>query len=836
MSVELDHLRAALADSYAIDREIGHGGHAIVYLATDLKHGRDVAIKILRPELVSSLGPERFLREIEIAARLTHPRILPLHDSGEREGFLYYVMPYVEGESLRDRLSREQQLPIADAVQISRQVGDALAYAHEQGVIHRDIKPENILLPQGGAVVTDFGIARALDAAGGAKLTETGLAVGTPAYMGPEQATGSGHLDARADQYSLGCVLYEMLVGEPPFTGPPQVVMVRHSVDPIPSISTARPTVSQPMVHAVTRALAKVPADRFDTITDFVKALEGMDYQTPLTATSMLPGSTPVAAGVPVPTGRRRARWLLVALGASGVLAAMIIWLVRSGGLPGTPDSGPPELDASHVAVLYFDDFSPGGELAYLTSGITESLIHELTQVEPLSVISRNGVKPYRVLDIPLDSLARLLNVGSLVGGSIERSGDRLTATMELVDGNSGESLFSQRFERSGEDPLLLRDDIVAEAGRLLGQHLGRELQVRETRAGTRSDEAWSRFQQAERMRENADTLRWSLGDTEGAERALEEADRLHQEAESFDPDWREPIVQRGWIASTRARLGATSRSGYDRNILESGIAHAERALAIEPSYSPALELRGSLRNDLTWIADSTEVPDLRRGADEDLRAAVAGDPTRARAWVALAQLQRTAGDFTEASIAAQRALEADPFLIHAEKEILFALSQVWLDLAEVERAARWTDEGRRRYPAEVAFLAAKLVILAGGTGAEAATDTAWTLLSGILEAFSIASWPNGELQVAAVLAQNGLVDSARAVIRRARETTSTNPWTDYYEANARLRIGAREEALALLGRFLEAIPDRKSYIANDWWWESLREDSVFMRLTEPSN
>jgi serine/threonine-protein kinase len=744
-------------------------------------------------------------------------------------------MPYAEGESLRDRLDREQQLPIADAVQISRQVADALAYAHEQGVIHRDIKPENILLGQGGAVVTDFGIARALDAAGGEKLTETGLAIGTPAYMCPEQASGLGTLDARADQYSLGCVLYEMLVGEPPFTGPSQVVMVRHSIDPVPSISTARSTVSEPMVHAVTRALAKVPADRFAKITDFAKALEGEDYQTPPTATPTPVGS-PFAAAVPSGTGRHRARRLAVVLGATGILAATILWLVRGGGFGGAPNGATADLDASHVAVLYFEDFSPGGELGYLTAGITESLIHELTQVEPLTVISRNGVKPYRELNIPLDSLARLLNVGSLVGGSIERVGDRLTATMQLVDGNTGEGLFSRRFERNGEDPLLLRDAIAEEAARLLGQHLGRELEGRETKAGTRSDEAWSRFQQAEQMLRNADTLRWSLGDSDGAARALDEADRLHEEAESFDSDWLEPVVRRGWIASTRARLGATSRAGYDLAVLESGVAHAERALEVDPTYAPAFELRGSLRNDLTWVADSSQVPDLRQGAEEDLRAAVAGDPTRARAWVALAQLQRTAGDFTEASIAAQSALKADPFLIHAEREIIFALSQVWLDLAEVERAARWTDEGRRRYPAEVAFPAAKLVILAGGTGAEAAADTAWTLLSGVLQSFGINSWPNGELQVAAVLAQNGLADSARAVIQRARQTESTNPWIDYYEANARLRLNARDEALALLERFLEAIPDRKSYIANDWWWESLREDPEFVRLTRVSD
>ncbi|MDH3571239.1 MAG: serine/threonine protein kinase, partial [Gemmatimonadota bacterium] len=216
----LERLRTALADRYTIERELGKGGMATVYLAEDVKHHRPVALKVLRPELAAALGPERFLREIEIAANLHHPHILPLYDSGEAEGFLYYVMPYVEGESLRDRLEREKQLAIDDALQVAREVADALSYAHAHGVIHRDIKPENILLESGHAVVADFGIARAVDAAGGARLTETGIAIGTPAYMSPEQAGGEKDLDGRSDLYSLGCVLYEMLAGQPPFTGP----------------------------------------------------------------------------------------------------------------------------------------------------------------------------------------------------------------------------------------------------------------------------------------------------------------------------------------------------------------------------------------------------------------------------------------------------------------------------------------------------------------------------------------------------------------------------------------------------------------------------------------
>jgi len=257
----LARLKAALADRYAIDRELGHGGMATVYLAQDLKHGRAVAIKVLRPELAAALGAERFLREIEIAARLTHPHILPLHDSGEAGGFLYYVMPFVQGESLRDRLNREPQLPVEEAVRIGRDVASALSYAHSHDVVHRDIKPENILFSGGEAVVADFGIARAIVAAGAEQLTDTGLAVGTPGYMSPEQATAAAQLDGRSDVYSLGCVLYEMLAGHPPFLGTTaQEILARHTLDPVPPLRTIRPELPAELDRAVSKALAKAPA------------------------------------------------------------------------------------------------------------------------------------------------------------------------------------------------------------------------------------------------------------------------------------------------------------------------------------------------------------------------------------------------------------------------------------------------------------------------------------------------------------------------------------------------------------------------------------------------
>jgi dienelactone hydrolase len=327
---QLARLAVTLADRYAIERELGRGGMAVVYLATDRKLGRPVALKVLRPELAASIGSERFVREIEIAAGLTHPHILPLHDCGDADGLLYYTMPYLEGESLRNRLSRELQLPLDDAIRIARETANALAYAHEQGVVHRDIKPENILLQDGHALVADFGIARAVSAAGSETLTETGLAIGTPMYMSPEQGAGQSVIDGRSDIYSLGCVLYEMLSGETPYLGnTPQAVIAKKLSEPVPHVSVVRETVPPVVEDALVKALAKMPVDRFPTARDFSQALATPTPIPPAPAASPAPAAP--TAVQPEPTrarGRLRARVVVpVALGAVALAFAGVRFL-----------------------------------------------------------------------------------------------------------------------------------------------------------------------------------------------------------------------------------------------------------------------------------------------------------------------------------------------------------------------------------------------------------------------------------------------------------------------------------------------------------------------------
>ena len=303
MTDVLTRLAGSLADRYEVQRELGAGGMATVYRAVDLKHQRDVAIKVLHPELGAALGSERFLSEIRTTARLQHPHILPLLDSGEADGLLYYVMPLVTGETLRHRLEREKQLPIDDSISIAREVADALGYAHGLGVIHRDVKPENILLRDGHALVADFGIALAVQTAGGARMTQTGLSLGTPQYMSPEQAMGERTIDGRSDLYALGAVTYEMLAGEPPFTGPNvQAIVARLLAEEPRSLAVQRRAVPAGVENAVMRALEKLPADRYSRAAEFAAAL-------------LVDAPASVRAGGRPRRIRRRAIWPMVGRG-----------------------------------------------------------------------------------------------------------------------------------------------------------------------------------------------------------------------------------------------------------------------------------------------------------------------------------------------------------------------------------------------------------------------------------------------------------------------------------------------------------------------------------------
>jgi serine/threonine-protein kinase len=446
MSDLFARLQAGLTDRYTLERELGRGGMATVYLARDLRHRRPVALKVLHPELARALGADRFLREIEVAANLTHPHILPLFDSGEVDSLLYYVMPYIDGESLRERLRRETQLGVGDALELTREVADALAYAHRQGIIHRDIKPENILLHGGHALVADFGIARALWQAEGERLTETGMAVGTPAYMSPEQATGERQVDGRSDVYSLGCVLYEMLAGEPPYTGPTvRAITVKRLNDPVPSIRRLRPTVPPAIERALSQALAPVPADRLATAEQFAQALADR-------------------AAPPAETGRRPAAMRRLAapvlLAVLLVIAAVAFVVGRNG--PG-PAADPPG-DLKTLAVLPFENLGDTAD-AYFADGVTDAVRGKLAALSGLQVIARGSSNQYRNSAKTPQEIGRELGVDYLLTATVRwvKTGgtSRVQVTPELVQAASASTRWQEPFGASLDDVFQVQSDIA---------------------------------------------------------------------------------------------------------------------------------------------------------------------------------------------------------------------------------------------------------------------------------------------------------------------------------------------------------------------------------------
>ncbi len=431
---ELDRVRTAFAESYAVEREVGQGGMATVYLARDLKHDRQVALKVLRPELASAMGRDRFPREIQIVAQLTHPHILPLHDSGETGGFLYYVMPFVDGESLRQKLTRDRQLPVAEAVRVMREVADALAYAHEHGVVHRDIKPDNVMLSGRHAVVTDFGVAKAVSAAGADKLTTVGLALGTPSYMSPEQAMGETDLDHRSDIYALGAMGYEMLAGSPPFGDrPAQAVLSAQVLEPPPDIATLRTDVPPVLGQLVMRCLAKEKQARWQSAEEIVSILEGVGTPSAgLTPTATRPIQVP--GGVKRPVLRRRL------LGAAGVVAAALVGFGAWATLGAERLPGP-----ERMAVLPITDVS--GQDGELVTVMHNQLIVALGQVPGLTVAPSSAMETYRTAPKPAAEIADDLKVGAILEGNVFRAGQRLRVTLQLTNPRTIEQLWSQTID-----------------------------------------------------------------------------------------------------------------------------------------------------------------------------------------------------------------------------------------------------------------------------------------------------------------------------------------------------------------------------------------------------
>ena len=657
----LDRLNAVLQSRYAIDREAGHGGMAVVYRAHDVRHDRPVALKVLQPRFAELLGAERFLREIRVAARLHHPHLLPLYDSGEAGGFLYYVTPYIEGGSLRDRLIRDGRLGLGAALRIAREVADALDYAHRNGVVHRDIKPENILLDEGHAVVADFGVARAVSAAAETGLTQTGIVVGTPAYMSPEQASESA-VDGRSDIYALGCVLFETLAARPPFTGvTPLGLLTKRLTGPAPDLRSAGAEVPQVVEHLVARALAMRPEDRFQSAGDLAEALAVTERET----------------GPYAPTP------------------------------PATQPVRVPGITA--LAVLPFVNMSADPENEFFSDGMTEELINALTRVPGLQVTSRTSAFALKGRDLDVREIGQRLNVGAVLEGSVRRAGSRLRVSAQLINAADGYHLWSENYDRQLADVFDVQDElsrsIVATLRPKLTGADSRPLVV----PPTASLEAYTLYLKG-RFFWNKRTLEGYLKGIEVFEQALTKDERFPLPYTGIADCW--AMLGFDYFggaapreAMPRAKVAALRALELDGSLAEAhsplGVVgmlydwdwpgaerHFRRALQLKPEYVPAH----------IWYSYFLTVMGRHAESLEAVRRATELDPLSLIVHQSMARSLHYGGRYEESVEQCRRILDMDPSYVTAYETIVRPLCQLGryteaeeLALEGVHRSGRWS-------------------------------------------------------------------------------------------------------------------------------------------------
>jgi serine/threonine protein kinase/Flp pilus assembly protein TadD len=643
-----EKLTQALGKKYRIDREIGRGGMATVYLAEDLRHGRDVAVKVLHPDLSSALGADRFLREIRLAARLNHPHILPLFDSGEADGFLYYVMPYIEGESLRDMMNREGRIPIDEACHIARSVAGALDYANKNKIVHRDIKPENIMINQGEAMVMDFGIAKALTAASNETLTQIGMVVGTPAYVSPEQAAGDTEIDGRSDQYSLGCVVFEMLSGERPFSGPTaQAVLNKRFTEPTPSLRKKAKDISEETDAAVARAMAQDAARRFTTSGEFAKAL--------------VPAMVTTPTSTPAPEGAQS---------------------VKS------------------IAVLPFTNTSADPENEYFTDGMAEEIINALSKIKSLGVASRTTTFGFKGTTEDIREIGKKLQVSAVLEGSVRRMGNKIRVSAQLINVSTGLQLWSERYDREIEDVFAIQDEIAQNIVKALRIVLSEEEKKAIEKPSTENVQAYDyylrgrtffhqhrrtsmefarqMFTRAIEVDPNYAKAYAGIADCcsilfmyfDARESNLKQADKASQKALELDPDLAEAHSARG--------LSYSLSKKYDLAGEE-----FEKAMRLDPKLyeAPYFYARAYLAQGMSYEA----APLFERAS------ALRPEDYQSKAFLAAAFTQQ--GRIGEASKASRRAISAIETWLDTNPDDARALNlgaTIWSNLGETENAVEW--------------------------------------------------------------------------------------------------------------------------------------------------
>ena len=784
----MPELQAALAGRYAVERELGRGGNAVVYLAQDHKHGRQVALKVLRPELAAGVRGERFLREILIAAQLTHPHILTLIDSGEAAGCLYYVTPYVAGQTLRERLDRERQLPVAEALSITRDVAEALGYAHEQGVVHRDIKPENILLEAGHAVVADFGIARALAAASDDDVTASGIAVGTPRYMSPEQATASQSLDGRSDIYSLGCVLYEMLSGDPPFTGEAgQEILSRHVVEAVVPPRKLRPEIPAAVEAAILVALEKRPADRFATMEEFAEAL-----------------TTPDEA----PALRAR-RWRARAKAGRWILAGSL--LVLLGSLPACRPAARGDSSRPSLAVLPFINVGGDTATSYLAEGMTEELINALAQVEGLNVSGRTSSFRFRNSSAPLNRIGTELGVSWVVEGSLRPSNSELRVSVRLVNVADGYQAWAEQYDGSIGDVVTVQEEIARAVAGALRVKLRSTDEARLGQHATQSPEAYDLYLRGR-------YLMWNRRSRDGMGKAIEFFERAIAVDSGYAAAYSglaDACILAGAMRlippeETRARATAAALRAIalDSQLVEAHVSLGRVRQAAwdwrgaEQSYRRAIQLNPRHPQAHSWYGYYLSfVLAVRGRADEavrETRLSVDLDPLNAVFNSYHGIVLRSARRYDEAIVYHRRAAELSP------------------ELAGARYNMAWAFIYKGMYREALAALDTAVRLEPGQYGDEAVPDS-WR---------GIAPAP---VVVAVIRARQGRREEALAILRDIERRSRRTPWAP--RAHIYAALGDRERTLEALDHVIE---DRNMpFGLGAEQWDVVRSDSRFEQLLQ---
>jgi serine/threonine-protein kinase len=777
VAADLPQLRDALAGRYRLESEIGAGGMGSVHRATDLRHGRPVAIKVLKPDVAAALGSARFLREIELAARLSHPHVLPVYDSGNAGGMLYFVMPLVEGESLREKLDREGPLAVEESARIAREVADALAYAHARNIVHRDIKPANILIHGGHAVVADFGVARAIEAAGGETLTQTGVMVGTPAYMSPEQAVGSGKLDARSDLYSLGCVLFEMLAGRPPFVGTSAESLVYQQVSAAPpALEGIRPGLPPALGMIVSRLLAKVPADRYADAAALARDLVPAALEAPI---------------APRTTRRTRTAPRAWVAGAGGLVAAGVaLWAALAG--PCRPH--PAEGAIRSLAVMPLENLSGDATQEYFVDGMTEELINHLSRIRSLRVISRTSVMSLKGEKLAIPDIARRLKVDGIVDGSVARLGDQVKVSAALVQSSPERQLWAQSYERQARDVLALQSELADAISQELRLRLTPAERVRVARAGPTSPEAHEACLKG----------RFYLNKREEA--ALRTALQYFQQAVAIDP-----LYAQGWAGVAETYYDISSIYLPASRAMPLARAAAEKALQLDSTLAEAHATLGVVRYGYDW-----DWP----GAEREFQRALQLNPSLAEAHQYYGSFLESMGRFDESFAEYQRDLQLNPLSAYDQA---LAYWPLYLAGRNDEAIAAWTAQANVD-PNDVMLLYnLGMSYLARGENDRAIA----TLQKSV--AGSDFPFPLALLSIA--YAKSGRRAEARGCLDRMKVLASKQHVGAMWFAFGYAWLGEKDEAFRWLDKAYETRDEDMVHLAVDPKLAPLRSDPRFQAL-----